>query len=83
MLVLTGLGVGEVLGSNMVGAAVDRLTDRQAAWFCFSVIVASIMTVLAYIFNYQFSYLYGTVICFMWGVQDSATYTLLNCILGF
>ena len=76
------LGVGEIIGAQIVGAIRDRVSNKAAI---FSLIV---LTIIAFIFvllfnsNNTFNYM-APLMCFTWGLQDSGLNTLINCILGF
>ena len=75
-MAMIGFGVGEILGCFFIGFIVDKFGSRKAAWV--NVTICFLMTAVTLIFllinNYNAS---AYAMCFLWGVEDSATNTHL------
>ena len=72
---MIAFGVGEILGCFFIGFIVDKLGSRKAS--IFNVGICFIMTVLslAYIIIFDWDIYLACAMCFMWGIEDSATNT--------
>ena len=79
---MIAFGAGEILGCFFIGFIVDKFGSRKAALV--NVVICLVMTgvTLAFLLVNQYNAL-AYVMCFMWGIEDSATNTHLQEMLGF
>ena len=79
---MIAFGVGEILGCFFIGWVVDKFGSRKAAWV--NVGICAIMTgvTLAFLMVNEYNAL-AYAMTFMWGIEDSATNTHLQEMLGF
>lgn len=68
MLVLVGLGFGNILGAQIIAQFIDHFTNRSTISACMAVICMNNLSFLLYIYNYQFSYVGAIIVAFIWGV---------------
>ena len=82
MLAMVGLGVGEMLGGQLIGQIIDIKGSKIAC--IANAIIMTIMTLIAtsfLILNEYNALVFATT--FIWGFQDSAISTHSMEILGF
>lgn len=82
MLALTLFGVGEIVGCFYIGFIVDKFGSRVATICNLVNIVAMIGTSVAFLIVFEFNYL-AWIMCFLWGICDSAINTNTQEIIGF
>ena len=79
---MIGFGVGEILGCFFIGFVVDKFGSRKAAWV--NVGICLIMTAVTLVFLILNKYNASAyVMTFLWGIEDSATNTHLQEMMGF
>ncbi len=83
MLTLVGLGFGDIIGSILIGYVADNYNSKQTTIICAVLTTLSIVISMSYIYFFEFSFIYALLMCFSWGLQNSATNVHLVCILGF
>lgn len=82
MLAMVALGVGEMLGGQLIGQIIDAKGSKQASlWNTLIVTVMGVATVAFLVVN-QYNWL-AFLMAFLWGFQDSATNTHSQEMLGF
>ena len=81
-MAMIAFGVGEILGCFFIGFIVDKFGSRTAALV--NVCICFVMTAvtLAFLLVDQYSAL-AYAMTFLWGIEDSATNTHLQEMLGF
>jgi MFS family permease len=82
MLALALFGVGEIVGCFYIGFVVDKFGSRVATICNLINIIAMIGTTVAFIIVFEFNYM-AWIMCFLWGICDSAINTNTQEILGF
>ena len=82
MLAMVGFGFGEIFGGFFIGYIVDRFGSKVAILFNLLIIIVMFGFTIAFIHVWEFNWL-AWVMCFMWGIQDSAVNTQLQEMLGF
>ncbi|CDW71070.1 major facilitator superfamily protein [Stylonychia lemnae] len=82
LFAMVALGVGEVVGSQLVGQIVDKVNSKVAVIFNLVVLVLMLIVTFIYLIIYEFSWL-AFVMTFLWGVQDAAVNTHCMEMLGF
>lgn len=83
LMILCGLGIGECVGSEVIGYIQDHVGNRACHYTCLSLALIGTATVIWYIWYMTFSWVNGVVLCTVWGIQDGAVNVMLDCILGF
>jgi predicted MFS family arabinose efflux permease len=66
-LAMIGLGVGELLGSFINGAIIDKLNHTKALIICMVEAVIALAMIHAYIYNSKFSFTFGFLMSAAWG----------------
>jgi MFS family permease len=79
---MTLLGVGEILGGNIIGIFRDKYGNRAAYTFEIVLLLAGVGCVLVFNNQNKFGWM-AYVMNFVWGLQDSGLNSLLRCLLGF
>lgn len=83
LLTLTALGTGEILGGMfLIGPIRDSFGNRPAYTCQFTITILAIAAVSIYNHNNQYNFS-AYIMCFLWGLQDSGTSCLINCLAGF
>lgn len=82
MFALVLFGVGEIVGCFYIGFIVDRFGSRVATFCNLINIVAMIGVTIAFLIVFEFNYL-AWLMCFLWGICDSAVNTNTQEIIGF
>ena len=83
LLALIGLGLGEILGSMMMGRIQDKCSIRCTIYVNAAVTACAYMVIIAYAWIETFSMSFACFMTFMWGMQDAGTNCFVYCILGF
>lgn len=80
---MIAFGVGEILGCFFIGFVVDKFGSRKASLV--NVGICAIMTLLTliYVIIFDWNAPLAYAMCFMWGIEDSATNTHCQEMLGF
>ena len=76
------LGVGEMIGSLIIGKIIDKYSVKTSILVCMVNLSVAMILIFVYIHTYTFSVL-TFFVTFFWGYQDSNLNTIINCILGF
>lgn len=82
MLAMIALGVGEIVGSYLMGRFVDKLGPKNSSFVNMVLIFVASATVVYYVHRNYYGFL-AYFMAFMWGLQDSSVSIHLNSILGF
>jgi MFS family permease len=82
MLALVLFGVGEIVGCFFIGMVVDKFGSKIATVVNLLNITAMIGVTIAFIIQFEFNYL-AWIMCFLWGVCDSAVNTNTQELIGF
>jgi predicted MFS family arabinose efflux permease len=77
------LGVGEMLGGQIVGAIQDKVSNRAAIISEMIFLVSALTILLIFNENDYFTYRSAYLMCLTWGIQDSGLCNFLQCVLGF
>jgi predicted MFS family arabinose efflux permease len=82
MFAMAVFGVGEVVGSGIIGYVVDKYGSKKTC--IYNVAVMTLMTIITIVFLIvgKFNWLCFAM-TFMWGIQDSSTNTHCMEMLGF
>lgn len=82
LIVMTSLGVGEIIGAIGMGVIRDKMGNRFA--FCVQVVLIVVSVSLVIYYNQKNNYDFvAFVMVFIWGLQDAGTNTICRCMLGF
>ena len=82
MLAMVVFGLGEIIGCFYIGAIVDRFGSKTASVCNMLNIIMMTGSTVAFILVFEFNYL-AWVMCFLWGITDSAINTNTQEIIGF
>lgn len=74
MLALVLFGVGEIVGCFFIGMVVDKFGSKTATLVNLFNITTMIGVTVMFILQFEFNYL-AWIMCFLWGVCDSAVNT--------
>ena len=77
------MGVGEVLGSSLLGYIQDNYSNKVTTLACLLMTSIAVLVTMWYIYMYQFSLLIAVIMCVSWGVSNGAVNVFSICILGF
>lgn len=83
LLALVGLGLGEIMGSLVLGQIQDRFSNRITVLTCLMLSSISVGTAILYVRVYYFTLWFAVLMCFAWGFQDGGMNCYISCILGF
>ena len=83
MLVLTAIGVGELLGGVVSGQMIKRFNSNRAAVLYFGTMI-SIASIMLIVYSSVFKYNYSAFAWgLLWGLTDSGLSSHCGMILGF
>ncbi len=85
MMVMIGLGVGEIIGGILMGVIVDIIGAKKSSFINCGLILMQTVLVVAYIKldDYDGYTWLAYLMTFAWGLQDSSVSIHLDAILGF
>ena len=79
---MVALGVGELIGGQIIGQVVDRWGSKKASLVNVLLMVIQTAVIMAFLINDTYGWL-AFATAFFWGLQDSALCTHSQQILGF
>ena len=79
---MVALGVGEIVGSQAIGAVVDKVNSKFAVLVIMGLLGFAVVATIVYLIIYKFSWL-AFVMAFLWGAQDGAVNTHCMEMMGF
>lgn len=82
VLAMIAFGVGEILGCFFIGWIVDRFGSKNAAWANVGICLVMTVVTVAFLVVNEYNAL-AYIMAFMWGIEDSATNTHCQEMLGF
>jgi predicted MFS family arabinose efflux permease len=65
---MVGLGLGEIVGSNVFGYVQDHCSNKASAFFCLVLTVGGIGVCFSYVIHFTFSMGFGVAMTFIWGI---------------
>ena len=82
MLAMVAFGLGEMFGGQLIGQVVDRRGSKPACLVNVALMVIMFAITFTFLIVFEYSWL-AYLMCFSWGVQDSAVNTHVFEMLGF
>lgn len=79
---MIAFGVGEILGCFFIGWVVDKFGSKRASWVNVGICLVMTVVTVAFLAVNEYNYL-AYIMAFMWGIEDSATNTHCQEMLGF
>ena len=76
-------GVGDVVGSNLIGQIRDRVGTKTAILILILFLAMALALLLSFNYINKWSYVHAYSMCLMWGMQYSGINTLMGFTLGF
>lgn len=83
LLALVGLGLGEILGSLLLGQIQDRYSNRITILTCLLLSSLAIGVTILFVRIFYFQLWFAILMCFAWGFQDGGMNCYISCLLGF
>ncbi|CDW80279.1 major facilitator superfamily protein [Stylonychia lemnae] len=82
MLAMVALGVGEMMGGQIIGLVVDKVNSKVACIVNLVIMIVMFAFTFGFLVDYRYTWL-TFVMTFLWGLQDSAVNTHVFEMLGF
>lgn len=79
---MTLLGIGEIIGGQLIGNIRDKMNNKVAIIMELVLLVISLTVVVIFNSKNRFNIM-AYFMCFLWGLQDSGLNCIIRCILGF
>eukprot|EP00347_Sterkiella_histriomuscorum_P022843 403336943 len=82
MLAMVAFGVGEMIGGQIIGQVVDKVSSKAACVVNLGIMIVMMAFTFAFLGVYEYGWL-PFLMCFFWGLQDSSVNTHVFEMLGF